>query len=218
MTDKIVLPSKYENKGQSLGGVVENMMDANHRTGNLYEANYDRIRNAFEALRQEDRILFRNTVGYMEGLKSLSNEEKEKAARILGREGVDFGSDLTKQVARDWARHSPALDGNYRPSFAVDIGRPVRKEYYIAVAQEIEFIRSSQPEFGLALDKLLKSGEATNIANAAGWYAQTHPDQGDSVARQFGRAVSVLRGIDFDAAKTYSEIKPAAAIDGHGLS
>lgn len=212
MKRKIPFPPPYKNTAQSLGGVVSDIIDTSESTFHLYEVNYDRIREALETLRKADKLVFLNVVDFiLDPQCTLSSDQKVKAGKILKQSGLGLENSLLSDVVRDWARHSPALDESYRPSFSVDIGRPVRKSYFAAVAQRIEKIRDNAPEFANDLDKLLTSGDPTGVIFAESWYGRTYPDKELQVARRFAWAVKDLDILDFDAAKTYCKLSPAGA-------
>lgn len=209
MPDHIPFPKAYENKSHGLGRVVEGFTDSKRDTGRFYEVDYNQIRSALEAVRERSHALFLATIRHLKGEKDLLPDDRKTVAGILSGRGVSLESENTRLVAADWGRNSPQLDKAYQPRFALDVGRPVSRQFYLDAAESVDGIRKNHPHFAAQVDSLLQSGDITNLKYPKDWLKGQDGLVQPTTLNQFARAVSAISLIQFEAAGTYAKLNPA---------
>lgn len=202
-----ITPGEYKNK--SRGRVLNDISNPNSESFHFYEDTYQNIRNAFEVLRTQDAPLFVKTLDHVRSRKELKQTDLQKASAILQKEGVFIASDEVRKVVQEWATANPAFGAQHEPDYMLDVGVPVRKEWYKSVAQKIDDIRLSHPHFSKPLDDLIK-GDRTGqeLLYSASWYTQSVKDD-PKMAKAFERAVAPLSGLEIKAAQAYVRSIPA---------
>ncbi len=211
LTD-IPLPKHYENTAQGLGRVVDGIFDVQNTTsrgtGNLYEVDYNKMRDALEDLRDESPSLLTSAAAHMTGRSEMDEAGQKRANLILNQHGYGLESDLLKKVVKDWKSSSPSMSSSYSPPFMLDIGTPVSRKFFEAVAQKVENIRENAPQFGQALDEMLKGGGSKAPIYAERWYKEKHGDDSRSMSRSFANSVSAITGLNAPAGRAYVQAVP----------
>lgn len=206
MPDHIPFPRAYENKSHGLGRVVEGYSDS---TGMFYEADYNRVRSALEAVRERSPALLSAAIRHMKGEKDLLPDDRKAVAGILSGKGVSIDGKATKFVATNWSQNSPTLEREYQPDFALDVGRPVSRKDYLTAVESVEGVRKNHPHFATQIDSLLQSGDVDHLKYPKDWLKARDYQVQPTTLNQFARAVSGISLTQFDSARTYAKLNPA---------
>lgn len=207
----IPLPKHYESKSQGLGRVVDGIFDVDsmvrNSTAYLYEIDYNKMRDALEDLRDESPSLLTSAAAHMTGRSKMDEADQKRTNMILNQHGYGLESDLLKKVVKDWKSKSPSLSASYTPPYMLDIGEPVSRKFFEAVAQKVENIRENAPQFGQALDELLTRGGPNDALHAEVWYKEEHGDD-SRMSRAFASSVSSINGLNATAGRAYVQAVP----------
>lgn len=204
----IPLPPEYKNRDH--GRVLQDIFNPAAPTGFVYEQSYNKVRQAFEDLRNEDRTLFKAAVDYI--VKGVEPHEarRDKINQVLNAQDVTLLDDVTQKIVKDWQDKS--YDASYAPKFMLDVGRPVSEEFYTRTAEKVNKIREDHPEFSQGLDQLIKGDTSgKSLVFAEKWYKDNISDT-DGIARRFARAVRPVSGLEIHAARAYVERSPAPGV------
>ncbi len=194
-------PQHYSNR--SLGRVIDGIFT---NGAHVYESQYKRHREHLEDLKKQEPDLFKSCVNHIVSGKDMSKSDKEKVDSFFKSRDTSIELEIIARIMRDWKEHSPTMSSSYWPEFMLDAGTPVSRSYYEQIAADINRIREENPEFADEISSLIRYGKPTDIINADNWYKEKYPEKKDGISKLFSRAVSCLRGIDRNVAKTYMDI------------